>query len=182
MEIRTLSEVITLLKNQRGLTLIEILITLALIGLVVSVVNQIYLTQFQSFKVTEEKGKLLKEAKEIQEIITKIGLESSGIVEIQANNESFLEKNEIIPPVSIQKLSLMTSNSKKNVLTYDESKQTISLNGNNLSEKVIGFYVYSLNGTYQETKAINVKLMLQSKYLRKTINYETEFTVMFRNK
>lgn len=182
MEVRALSEVITLLKNQKGLTLIELLITLALIGLVVGIINQVYLTQFQSFKVTEEKAKLIKEAKEIQDIITKIGLESSGIDDIWANNRSFLKENQIEPHSSTQQLSLMTSNSKQNLFKYDESTQTIYLDGDKLSEKVIGFYVYSLNGTYQETKAINVKLMLQSKHLRKTINYETEFTIMFRNK
>lgn len=171
-----------MLKNQKGLTLIELLITLALIGLVVSVVNQIYLTQFQSFKVTEEKSKLLKEAKEIQDIITKIGLESSGIDDIWANDTSCLEETNIVPHSNTQKLSLITSNSNRNLFTYDESTQTLSLNGNNLSEKVMGFYVYSLKGTYQETKAINIKLMLQSRRLRQMVNYETEFTVTFRNK
>ena len=171
-----------MLKNQKGLTLIELLITLALIGLVVSVVNQIYLTQFQSFKVTEEKSKLLKEAKEIQDIITKIGLESGGIVEIQANGMSYLEETDIVPDSNTQKLSLITSDSNQNLFTYDESTQTLSLNENNLSEKVMGFYVYSLNGKYKNTKAINIKLMLQSKHLRQPVNYETEFTVTFRNK
>lgn len=81
-----------MLKNQRGLTLIELLITLALVGLVIGVANQVYVTQFQSFKVTQEKSKLMKEAREIQTQISNLAMESSGIIELKLDDVSYKEK------------------------------------------------------------------------------------------
>lgn len=181
MEVRTLSEVITLLKNQKGLTLIEILITLALIGLVVGVVNQIYLTQFQSFKVTEEKAKLLKEAKEIQTNITNLAMESSGIIELKLDDVSYKEKDSLDDGTIIE-LVLNHPQYGNILISYDKIAQTLILNQDELSQDITGFQILSLGGVYKDAKSINIKLSLQSKRLRQTVNYETEFTLMFRNK
>ena len=181
MEIRTLSEVITLLKNQKGLTLIEVLITLALIGIVVSVVNQIYLTQFQSFKVTEEKARLMNEAKEIQINITNLVMESSGIIELKLDNVSYKEKDSLDDGMVIE-LVLNHPQYGETLITYDKVAQILTLNEEELSHMMNGFQILSLDGAYKDAKSINIKLSLQSKRLRQTVNYETEFTVTFRNK
>ena len=170
-----------MLKNQRGLTLIEVLITLALIGLVVSVINQIYLTQFQSFKVTEEKAKLLNEAKEIQINITNLVMESSGIIELKLDNVSYKEKDSLDDGMVIE-LVLNHPQYGETLITYDKIAQTLTLNQDELSQDITGFQIFSLDGVYKDAKSINIKLSLQSKRLRQTINYETEFTVTFRNK
>lgn len=169
-----------MLKNQKGLTLIELLVTLGLIIFVIGVINQVYMTQSQSFKITEEKSKLTKEAKEIQNIITNIAMESSGIEEIKINETSYLEHDEIPLASNIEELVLQLSESTEFI--YDQEDHTLSLGDTSLSDKVTGFSVSSLSGTYEETKAINIKISLQSKRLRKTIDYDTEFTVTFRNK
>ena len=172
---------ITLLKNQRGLTLIEILITLALIGLVVSVVNQIYLTQFQSFKVTEEKARLMNEAKEIQINITNLVMESSGIIELKLDNVSYKEKDSLDDGMVIE-LVLNHPQYGETLITYDKVAQILTLNEEELSHMMNGFQILSLDGAYKDAKSINIKLSLKSKRLRQTVNYETEFTVTFRNK
>lgn len=170
-----------MLKNQKGLTLIELLITLALIGLVVSVVNQIYLTQFQSFKVTEEKARLMKEAREIQTKITNLAMESSGITELKLDNVSYKEK-EILDEGTIIELVLNHPQYGDILIRYDKTAQTLTLNQDELSQEMTGFQILSLDGTYGDAKSINIKLSLQSKRLRQTVNYEIEFTVTFRNK
>ena len=171
----------SVLKNQKGLTLIELLITLALIGLVVSVVNQIYLTQFQSFKVTEEKARLMKEAREIQTKITNLAMESSGITELKLDNVSYKEK-EILDEGTIIELVLNHPQYGDILIRYDKTAQTLTLNKDELSQEMTGFQILSLDGTYGDAKSINIKLSLQSKRLRQTVNYEIEFTVTFRNK
>lgn len=170
-----------MLKNQKGLTLIELLTTLALIGLVVSVVNQIYLTQFQSFKVTEEKARLMKEAREIQTKITNLAMESSGITELKLDNVSYKEK-EILDEGTIIELVLNHPQYGDILIRYDKTAQTLTLNQDELSQEMTGFQILSLDGKYGDAKSINIKLSLQSKRLRQTVNYEIEFTVTFRNK
>lgn len=170
-----------MLKNQKGLTLIELLITLALIGLVVSVVNQIYLTQFQSFKVTEEKARLMKEAREIQTKITNLAMESSGIIELKLDNVSYKEK-ESLDEGTIIELVFNHPQYGDILIRYDKTAQTLTLNKDELSQEMTGFQILSLDGTYKNTKSINIKLVLQSNRLRQTVYYETEFTITFRNK
>lgn len=170
-----------MLKNQKGLTLIELLITLALIGLVVSVVNQIYLTQFQSFKVTEEKARLMKEAREIQTNITNLAMESSGIIELKLDNVSYKEK-ESLDEGTIIELVLNHPQYGDILIRYDKTAQNLTLNQDELSQEMTGFQIFSLGETYKDSKSINIKLVLQSNRLRQTVYYETEFTITFRNK
>lgn len=170
-----------MLKNQKGLTLIEVLITLLLIGLVIGVMNQIYLTQFQSFKVTQEKSKLMKEAMEIQTQISHIAMEASGIIEIQLDDVSYKEKESLDEGTMIE-VVLNHSQYDEVLIRYDKINQTLTLNQTEISQKISGFQIFSLDGTYENANSINIKLVLQSNRLKQTVNYETEFTVMFRNK
>ena len=45
--------------------------------------------------MTEEKAKLLKEAKEIQTNITNLAMESSGIIELKLDDVSYKEKDSL---------------------------------------------------------------------------------------
>lgn len=171
-----------MLKNQKGLTLIEVLITLLLIGLVIGVMNQIYLTQFQSFKVTQEKSKLMKEAREIQTQISNLAMESSGIIELKLDDVSYKEKECLDEGTIIELVLEHPQYDDKVFIKYDKKDQTLTLNQDELSQQMIEFQIFSLRGKYVETKSINIKLVLQSNRLRQTVNYETEFTIMFRNK
>lgn len=171
-----------MLKNQRGLTLIELLITLALVGLVIGVANQVYVTQFQSFKVTQEKSKLMKEAREIQTQISNLAMESSGIIELKLDDVSYKEKECLDEGTIIELVLEHPQYDDKVFIKYDKKDQTLTLNQDELSQEMIEFQIFSLGGKYVETKSINIKLVLQSNRLRQTVNYETEFTIMFRNK
>lgn len=170
-----------MLKNQKGLTLIEVLITIGLIGFVIVLVNQMYHTQFRSVKVTEEKSKLATEAREIQTTITQLAMESVGILKVtvdgvdETNNQQ-LNQGKVIEVV----LAFLD---KPDVsIKYDREEQTLTLNQRVLSERMIDFDVSPLGASYEEADSIQLSFGLQSTVLRQVVNEELDCMIMFRNK
>lgn len=170
-----------MLKNQKGLTLIEVLITIGLIGFVIVLVNQMYHTQFRSVKVTEEKSKLATEAREIQTTITNLAMESVGVSKVTVDGidtigDQQLNQGDVIEVV-------LTFLDKPDVtIKYDREKQTLTLNQRVISERMVNFDVTALGVNYEETDSIQLSLQLQSTVLRQTLNQESVFIVTFRNK
>lgn len=172
-----------MLKNQRGLTLIELLMALSLTGLIIMLAVQVYITQSSNFKVSQEQARLISEAQYIQERLVTIALQSQGIEEIWSESEDLLGVTSSNQDIKL--LRFKTLDSIDRVFNYDETNRCLSLGTEILSNHVQSFQVKVLDNnttTYQNAKSIEVELVLKSSSLKVPIEHSTTIIVTFRNK
>lgn len=170
-----------MLKNQKGLTLIEVLITIGLIGFVIVLINQAYHTQFRSVKVTEERSKLTAEARDIQTTLTHLALESVGISQVKVDGQDIVN-NQQLTEGNVIELVLTFLDKPEVTIQYEKHNQTLTLNQRELSQRVADFDVRPLSGSYQQTHSMEISLQLQSTVLRQVVKEELTFIVHLRNK
>lgn len=172
-----------MLKNEKGLTLIELLMALSLTGLIVMLAVQVYMTQSSSFKVSQEKAKLISEAQYIQERLTTIGLQSQGIEEIAIEGVSLL--GQVSSEKDITLLQFKTSDEADRIFNYDLATQQLFFGTELLSDQVESWKVKVLGGShisYQQAHSIEIELNLKSTRLRFPVEHNTTISITFRNK
>ena len=75
-------------KRKKGVTLVEVVITLAIIGIVMSVIFAMFNSSQRTLIDTELKSNLQYETQRVQEKIASIGVQSSGITELTPIGEA----------------------------------------------------------------------------------------------
>lgn len=90
-------------KKRQGFTLIEIIIVLAISGIVLGIVGSIFITGNKVFSDSDVKSSLQIEAQSIQEKLSNIGMEGVGIYSITDNQggETIEIDTESIPIVDL---------------------------------------------------------------------------------
>ncbi len=79
-------------KKKNGFTLIEMIIVLALMAMVLSIISSMFINGSKVFSNSDVKSTLQIEAQKIQESISKIGMESTGIESVKdESGESSIE-------------------------------------------------------------------------------------------
>ena len=90
-------------KKKQGFTLIEIIIVLAISGIVLGIIGSIFITGNKVFSDSDIKSSLQIEAQSIQEKLSDIGMEGVGIYSITDNQgrETIEIDTESIPIVDL---------------------------------------------------------------------------------
>lgn len=118
-------------KKKQGFTLIEIIIVLAISGIVLGIVSSIFITGNKVFSDSDVKSSLQIEAQFIQEKLSDIGMEGVGIYSITDNQgrEIIEIDSESIPIVDLDydKLKLKSTDEDGNISNINSEKSWLPI-------------------------------------------------------
>lgn len=118
-------------KKKQGFTLIEIMIVLAISGIVLGIISSIFITSNKVFSDSDVKSSLQIEAQFIQEKLSNIGMEGVGIYSITDNQgrEIIEIDSESIPIVDLDynKLKLKSTDEDGNISNINSEKSWLPI-------------------------------------------------------
>lgn len=187
-------------KKKKGITVLEVIVTLFVMGMVIALIYPIFLSNNKKIIETDMRQTLQMEASNIETKLTELLVQSRGIEEVFefSSDESEISKKEekLVENVRMLKvryyddtvydLNMQDSREKDNVkiykliLTKDDNE--IVLSDNVKSFKVIAIENANKEDKLGETKVIRVIIDLYNKKGITTVEQEVNFITTFRNK
>lgn len=174
--------------TKKGITLIELIIVIALIGIILIPISNFFLTSYSNLHKVDKEIELQSQGEKALEKFVKISMMSSGIQSIKRNNE---ELNLQKKCTSIDRIVLKNSSASSEEEDYDvfqliDNKLWYVRGEKDLDAtkmgKVIGENISSIN--VEETKnlkeAEGIYLVINLSY--KDVKSVVESKVYFRNK
>lgn len=190
------------MKKKQGITLVEVIITLAVLSLAFSVIYLFFSSSNRTINDTDLKSKLQYESQVIQERLATLGTQSIGIKGLTLNGtdvqelkfqspdvitknptETITETIEYIFKVDSNKSMILTENKiTKTELASGSNSLTSSENNKVLSNYIDSFKI-ELIGTndVDKAKAIKVTVKLKAKKGESNKELTTSTIVTFRN-
>ena len=186
-------------KKKRGMTLVEVVITLAIMAIASSVIYLLFSSSNRSINDTDLKSQLQYELQVVQEKLSTIGVESTGIK--QLSSDAALNTSKIVFRKPAEEVTTDTSECNEYIfelnsgeMTLREKLITITESGGVktetstdkgtkiLSKDVEAFKVELLNETdYTKTKSIKIEITLKGKKGTSTKDLKGTTIVAFRN-
>ncbi|MDO4926683.1 MAG: type II secretion system protein [Turicibacter sp.] len=166
------------IKKKRGITLIELIMTMAVLGIIMATVTVMFISNSNFLSNVDKKSELQMEGQIIQTQLNKVALESKGISAVE-----FIDNNGHIKSISIEDEEYIYHFSVDNHQVIYQK-----LSGDEvLQEKVLASYVSSiqvipsikdelLNSNYME---FNINLSM--KRGAQIIDYRVDNYIVFRN-
>jgi prepilin-type N-terminal cleavage/methylation domain-containing protein len=198
--------VLTLKNNSKGMTVVELLVAIAIFSVVTAITYSVYISNTKIVSKTDTKAMLQSEAQYIQQTITKIGMQSSGIESIIAtpitNDSEFRGYYEVarmdVKSIDenndnvIYRFKIDNKNSKdKDIKTLkieklDETNKTV-ISKNVLSENIRTFKIKPIPNIedinkIKASKSIEVYIGLNKKKGFSDVDYNISTLITFRNK
>ncbi|WMJ80845.1 prepilin-type N-terminal cleavage/methylation domain-containing protein [Clostridium sp. MB40-C1] len=174
--------------TKKGITLIELIIVIALIGIILIPISNFFLTSYSSLHKVDKEIELQSQGEEALEKFVKISMISSGIQSIKKHNEELKSQKKCI---SVDRIVLKNSSSSSEVDDYDvfqllDNKLWYGRGEKDLDAtkigKVIGKNIYSIDieGTKDLKEAEGIYIVINLSY--KNVKSAVESKVYFRNK
>ncbi len=160
--------------SRKGITLIELIITLGLIGVITGLVFSFFFSNKRTLSNVEIKSDLQYEAKEVLNKISKYAMEATGVEYDEFSSKiqfSILGSNEKV--VFEVKNGIATKDGEKIVLTGNE----ITFGNGSLADETISTSFQSIAISGEKDKNIEVKLTLE----KKGVTYTVSDNFGFRN-
>lgn len=166
------------IKKKRGITLIELIMTMAVLGIIIATVTIMFLSNSNILSNVDKKSELQMEAQIIQKQLNKVALESRGISGVE-----FIDNNGHIKSISIEDGEYIYQFSVEN-----QQVKYQKLSGDRvLQEKVLSSHISSvqvipskedalLNSNYME---FNINLSMRRG--TQEIDYHVDNYIVFRN-
>ncbi len=156
----------------KGITLIELIITLGLLGVITALVFSFFFTNKNTLNKVEIKSDLQYEAKEVMNKISKYAMEASK-VEIGEDKVTFLGAD--VNDKVVFKVTECSKTEEGNKVTFTGQALTMSIG--EATEKEICTRLKFITFSGDEEKNIEVKLMLEEK----NVTYSISDNFVFRN-
>lgn len=161
-------------KKQKGITLIEVIIVMAIIGIIMAAVTIMFTSNSNILSKVDKKSELQLEAQQIQEQLSTVALECSGI------DEETIE-NHLILKDSVDTNLMHHFEVEQGVLRYKVIRKTVSeitvISTKVLSKSVDSFYVKQSD----DHKSINYIIILKKSRGKSEENLTVENKILFRN-
>lgn len=190
--------------NNKGMTVVEMLVAMAIFSIVVAITYGMYIFNVKTISKTEIKAMLQTEAQYVQGTISHIGMQSSGIEEIDATEITDSSELNGYYEVRYFDMRFMDNENQERLYRFsveniesDENKklklQEIDENtGNSLTESILASNVYSLKirqvasvNDKEElinSKSIEVYIELGKQKGFSDVKYDISTLITFRNK
>ncbi|EHJ01419.1 hypothetical protein CDLVIII_4927 [Clostridium sp. DL-VIII] len=194
-------------KKKNGFTLMEMIIVLAIIIIVLVITTSIFITGNKVFSESDAKSTLQIEAKDIQEELTKVGIQSVNITDIEidgidGNDEgqyvdkeySELDSSKIngiemqgYDRDSVYSNDGTVSNEKYYNIIYEDGELKIVYDNGEykiLSKHVNSFRIVpqDINKSFAESSSIQFNINLHEEKAFSKVNYPISVKITFRNK
>lgn len=197
------------MKKNKGFTLIELIIVLALTSVVIAVASTFFISTIKTFKKAEISSNLQLESEQIESLLVTVGLQSKGIEEVrdlEGNSLGDIPYEDLVPKpdngkIKVEKVKFKLLNGYY-VLEYDEITSTLKVRkedekgeelkedgyqkvlSENISEFTIRPIDFKMNedGTLYNTKAIEINLNIKDIDGKSGVEIPFSLMVKFRNK
>lgn len=195
-------------KNNKGMTVAEVLIAMAVMTVVMGIIYGLYFSNTKTISKNELKAMIQTDAQYVQNTLTNIGMQSSGIADIVASEiiddtdfSGYYEVKSIDLKFKENQLdyiyrfsvedSLDSSDDNKSLILYKIDKNGEEENivqTSTLSQNVYSFKIESVysSGTGDEillkSKTVDVYFELGKRKGFSEVNYEISTLITFRNK
>lgn len=159
-------------KNKKGITLIELIITLGLIGIIIALVFSFFFTNKKTLNKVEVKSDLQYEAKVILESVSKYAMSATKVDYVKSGGDLSLITFTLIPD----------SNNDAKTAEFKISGSNISLSTKKQDGSIINHSDLSSNlkeVIVSESKSESIDIDLTMEY--KGIEYEVTESYVFRN-
>ena len=196
------------MKKKKGFTLLELIITLALVLVVIGIAGMFYTSVKKTFKRAEISSELQQEAQKIEEILFSLATQSEGLEEYDNFKISSVEKRyykDVIDydgngKIQVNKIKFKFSNyyyslemenekliaRKYNSLNFEINEdgfpQTLSENMKEITIRPVDFRMNKESGNFYEMKALELNIELKDIKGRTDAEYPFSLIVKFRNK
>lgn len=196
-------------KKKNGFTLIEMIIVLAITGIVIGIASSMFIEGNRVFSDLDVKSTLQMEAHDIQEDLTDIGMQGKVISSIEIDGQSSEDNNNSLyvnkkysqlasddmNGMKEMKMEIKAYNKDSeysddgtisNLKTYGIlfNKGTLSVNSKVLSTNVYSFNVspQNIDDSFANTSSIEFNIILHKQKGFAEIKYPVNIKVTFRNK
>lgn len=166
------------IKKKRGITLIELIMTMAVLGIIMATVTIMFLSNSNILSTVDKKSELQMEGQIIQTQLNKVALESKGISAVE-----FIDNNGHIKSISIE--------DEEYIYQFSVDNQQViyqKLSGDEvLQEKVLASYVSSIQvipskeGDLLNSNYMEFNINLSMKRGAQEIDYRVDNYIVFRN-
>lgn len=170
-------------KKNGGFTLLEMIIVLAITGIIFSIVLSMFMTGNKVFSDSDTKTTLQMDAKDIQEKISDICMQANSIEYVRGNKETG-EITELV-------LKLDDPSKSNNEAKIQLDDGNLNINGFKVPSKVSSMKIdkeivedaYKKNSQVSQFGSINFDIELQEKKRSgDRIDYPVKFSITFRNR
>jgi type II secretory pathway component PulJ len=178
----------TMRQRKRGVTVLELIISMGILAILTTVIFSVFLSNHKSLSRTEVKSELQQEAQQVLEKISKSGMQAEKIYSI-SNTENLIDKNTA--NASISNLSFVTDsgerftfsfNSLTKELKYTDSAIVNKLLGSNVSDFRASIINSTASTNYSNCTGLKLTLVLSKRASgSEIIDYEVTTNVYFRN-
>lgn len=190
-------------RKKTGFTLIEMVIVLAITVIILGITSSMFITGNRVFSDSDVKSTLQMEANDIQEELTKIGMQGKAIKSVEINGKSdnngpYIEKKySELGISSINKMKMEISGYDKTSeylndgsITNPKEYSILFENGNlSVNSKQLSSHVYSFSVVPQNTEvsfanasSIQFNIVLRKEKGFSKVDYPINIKVTFRNK
>lgn len=161
-----------MINRKSAFTLVEMIIVIAIIGVVIGVVTSIFMRGNKVISHSNIKTDLQIEGQKIQEKITDICMQSTNI---EAINDEEIEVKSYSGEDDTEKIFIIKkeNNDKNNLVIKIQNSKSDSG-----TEMIISSNVSKLEFNVENNKIIKVHMILE----KKSFSYDLDFMVMTRNK
>lgn len=161
-----------MINRKSAFTLVEMIIVIAIIGVVIGVVTSIFMRGNKVISHSNIKTDLQIEGQKIQEKITDICMQA---INIEAINDEEIEVKSYSGEDDTEKIFIIKkeNNDKNNLVIKIQNSKSDSG-----TEMIISSNVSKLEFNVENNKIIKVHMILE----KKTFSYDLDFMVMTRNK
>lgn len=153
--------------KKKAFTLLEMIIVLAISGIVLGIVGSIFITGNKVFSDSDVKTTLQMEAKDIQEKLSKICMEANEEPIINGGEITFIDENE-------QKTIINNNSNSLSILIKDKDDNEISRK--TLSKNIKFFSFECSNNLFKITLELD-----NNKGFSKNNSYKLDFIITPRN-
>lgn len=174
--------------DKKGFTIIELIISLGILAIVLSLVFTFFMSNQRSMSKIEVKSSLQQEAQIVLDYISKSGMQAGKITSINGISDSnLINQNTSNAPIDSIVFEAYDGNNYS--FTLNNTTHELHYSGSGVSDKVIGRYVKGItvsiiNGTsstyYNNCSAVKVKVAFNKN--NDSSDYEVAINVYFRNK
>jgi prepilin-type N-terminal cleavage/methylation domain-containing protein len=172
------------MKNKKGFTLIEILISAAIMSILVVLIMSVFITSLKNFKTLKNKSELQFQTQYIINFVSDKVMKSKNVALIKSDTSSVINSEK---EFNISKISLKYGNEINNYYIFEVHSNKIYY-GNSCwddsADVELGVYVselkaapYPAGRTFADTHALKFTLCLE----KEGHIYETEQLVYMRN-
>lgn len=176
-------------RRYKGFTLIELVISLGILAVILSLIFTFFMSNQKSMNKTEVKSSLQEEAQIILDYFNKSGMQAQKISVI-SGSEDLLSKNT--SNVSVQNITFALDDGTEYAFNLNTSTNELYYSRQAITNKKIGSYVKDikasiLNGNsstfYNNCSAIKLVITLSKKGVNnEAFDYEVTTNIYFRNK